>query len=87
MEERDAVSELVSKAENKNGIAVTIGVDNDTESENVCNTAQLSLLSSTYSAGKFKGSLGIIGPVRMPYSKLVKIVDFTAKKLSQILSE
>jgi heat-inducible transcriptional repressor len=33
-----------------------------------------------------KGTIGVIGPTRMPYSKLVSIVDYTAKLLSAVLS-
>jgi len=87
IDERKAVGDLITKAEETAGINVSIGFANKEESDNVGSTAQLSLLSSSYAAGKFKGALGIIGPMRMPYSKLIGIVDYTAKRLTQILSE
>jgi transcriptional regulator of heat shock response len=31
--------------------------------------------------------IGIIGPTRMPYSKLISIVEYTAKSLTEALSE
>jgi heat-inducible transcriptional repressor len=87
IEERGTITELVSRAGIVEGITVTIGVNRDPDSKNRDKGEKLSLMSSTYAAGKFKGILGIIGPTRMPYSKLVSVVDYTAKRLSEILSE
>ncbi len=83
IEERQAVYNLVSRAGVVEGITITVGVSG-VKGQAV---EELSLLSSSYQAGKFKGTLGIIGPVRMPYSRLLGIVDFTAKRLSEVLSE
>ncbi len=35
--------------------------------------------------GKVVGAIGVIGPMRMDYSRVVPIVDFTAKVLSDVL--
>jgi heat-inducible transcriptional repressor len=32
------------------------------------------------------GTLGIIGPTRMPYSMIIPLVDYTARLVSDILS-
>ncbi len=85
VEERKTVAELVSRIGIVEGITVTIGVNGGEEGQP--EGKELSLMSSSYSAGKFKGILGIIGPTRMPYSKLVSVVDYTARRLSEILSE
>ncbi len=87
LEERQTVYELVSNAGIDQGITITIGVGSKKNSIKGDKGEELSLLSTTYSAGKVKGKIGIIGPMRMPYSKLVGIVDYTAKRLSKILSE
>ena len=87
IEERQTVFELVSRAGIMEGITVTIGVEGGKKAHESRNIERLSLLSSTYSAGKFRGILGVIGPTRMPYSKLMGVVDYTAKRLSEILSE
>jgi heat-inducible transcriptional repressor len=86
IEERATVYELVSKAGISEGISITIGVRSPKAGDK-CNVEELSLLSSPYEAGKFKGMLGIIGPTRMPYSRLLGIVDYTAKRLSEVLSD
>ncbi|MEE9555301.1 MAG: heat-inducible transcriptional repressor HrcA [candidate division Zixibacteria bacterium] len=89
VEERKTMIELVSRAGIVEGICVTIGVEGGGSGgdKDLAESKDFSLMSSTYSAGKFKGILGIIGPTRMPYSKLVSVVDYTAKRLSEILSE
>lgn len=87
IEKRETVQRMVSGGSEAEGIRVVVGVDSQEESEQIGNTAQLSLLSSTYTAGKSKGVLGIIGPTRMPYSRLIGIVEFTARRLSEILSD
>ncbi len=87
LDRRETVGRLMSEASGVEGIRVVIGVDSEEKSDEIGRTAEFSILSSTYMAGKFKGVLGIMGPTRMPYSRLIGIVDFTAKRLSQILSE
>ncbi|RKZ29626.1 hypothetical protein DRQ33_08630, partial [bacterium] len=46
--------------------------------------SDLGLIVSSYSLGSGKGILGIVGPTRMNYQKLVQIVSFTAKKMSEL---
>ncbi|MBD3169644.1 MAG: heat-inducible transcription repressor HrcA, partial [candidate division Zixibacteria bacterium] len=46
----------------------------------------VSVVSSTYNAGTSKGVLGVMGPTRMPYSKIVSVVEYTARLLSKMLS-
>ena len=87
IEERQTVAEMVSRAGISEGITVTLGVESSGRKDSMKGAEEFSLLSSTYSAGKFKGILGIIGPTRMPYSKLVAVVEYTARRLSEILSE
>ncbi|RMI15478.1 MAG: heat-inducible transcription repressor HrcA, partial [Calditrichaeota bacterium] len=43
-----------------------------------------SIIAARYKVGTTAGLLGIIGPTRMNYSKLVSLVDFTAQTLSSI---
>ncbi|OGC76554.1 MAG: heat-inducible transcription repressor HrcA [candidate division Zixibacteria bacterium RBG_16_50_21] len=82
IEEKKLLTELLSSHHIKEGITITIG----TESEKG-EMSSFSLVTSTYQAGKVKGTIGVVGPTRMPYSKLISIVDYTAKALSEILSE
>lgn len=55
--------------------------------ESRCETMKdLSLITASYAQdGKLLGTLGVIGPVSMDYSKVISIVDFTAKTVSHLL--
>jgi heat-inducible transcriptional repressor len=88
IEERQAVYELMSRAGVEGGVSVTIGVGGRVGGPRKGGgTEELSLLSTVYRAGKFQGTIGIIGPTRMPYSRLFGIMDYTARRLSEVLSE
>ncbi len=82
IEDRNALHEMLTGTGISEGITITIGYENKKGK-----AEQLSLLTSTYNMGGVKGVVGIIGPTRMKYSKLVSLVDYTAKMLSEILSE
>lgn len=49
---------------------------------------EISLISSPYRQGStILGVLGVIGPLRMDYSRIIPVVEFTATLLSQLLEE
>jgi len=82
IEQKQELASIVSGTALADGIVVTIGKE-----ANLGNFEMCSLVTSTYNAGRSKGTIGVIGPTRMKYSKLVSIVDYTAKLLSKLLSE
>jgi heat-inducible transcriptional repressor len=82
IEEKRLLAELVSAKGIKNGITITIGKEIERGEMQSC-----SLVTSSYRAGKVSGTIGIIGPTRMRYAKLISLVDYTAKLLSEILSK
>jgi len=48
---------------------------------------ELSVVSSPYEVdGLVVGTLGVIGPTRMHYDRMIQIVDITAKLVSNALS-
>lgn len=65
------------------GVRVLIGADSDLTSE-----LDFSLVASTYSAGEQStGTLGIFGPSRMEYQKVIPLVHYLGQALSRALSE
>jgi heat-inducible transcriptional repressor len=82
LEEKKLLAELVSAKGIKEGITITIGKEIETGEMQSC-----SLVTSPYEAGKVRGTIGIIGPTRMRYSKLVSMVEYTARLLSDLLSK
>ncbi|MEI6548154.1 MAG: heat-inducible transcriptional repressor HrcA, partial [Burkholderiales bacterium] len=48
---------------------------------------QLSVVVAPYEAdGKIVGTLGVIGPTRMAYDRVIQIVDITARLVTSALS-
>ncbi len=82
LEEKRLLAELVSARGIKEGITITIGREIEKGEMQSC-----SLVTSPYRAGKVRGTIGIIGPTRMRYSKLASMVQYTAKLLSEVLSK
>jgi heat-inducible transcriptional repressor len=72
---------LLDQAIAATGVQIFIGEESGYEV-----FSDYSVVTSTYEAtGRVLGVLGVIGPTRMPYSRVVPIVDLTAKMLSAAL--
>ena len=70
---------LLPDKENKNGIIVKIGNESKIDQLKDC-----SVVTATYSIGKYVlGSIGVIGPKRMDYPKVVATMDHIRKKLNE----
>lgn len=80
LEDGTILSEFLSDAYEE-GLVITIGRENKFSEIMNC-----SLVTSTYQVGKISGTIGVIGPTRMPYNKLVSVVEYTAKTITEALS-
>ncbi len=82
MEDESQLQRLIQTADmGKNDLAVKIGTEIKHDQINNC-----SLIVATYSiADKPLGSIGVLGPTRMEYSKVISIVDYLAKALTELL--
>lgn len=67
--------------DNNNGIVVTIGGENQ-EGQ----LQSFSIIKTNYNIGRMTGSLGVIGPKRMPYPYLISVVEYTAKVIEELRS-
>ncbi len=82
LEEETMLSRLLEGASTES-LKVTIGEEIEIEEIQEC-----SLITATYSIGdKTIGTIGVIGPTRMDYSKVITIVGHITHKLTQTLSE
>jgi heat-inducible transcriptional repressor len=71
--------EISSQAE---GVRIYIGGESQ-----VVPFEELSVVSAPYEVdGQVVGTLGVIGPTRMPYDRMIQIVDITAKLVTNALS-
>jgi heat-inducible transcriptional repressor len=63
------------------GVQIRIGSEHQLKSVNHC-----SIISASYTIdGEPVGTIGVIGPLRMDYSKVVGLVDYLASDVSSIL--
>jgi heat-inducible transcriptional repressor len=82
MEEKDLLYNFLAKTTDS-GVSVSIGGENPYEEFRDC-----SIVTATYSLGdRILGTIGVIGPTRMEYSKAVSVMDYMGKALSRYLTK
>ncbi|MDC9701176.1 MAG: heat-inducible transcriptional repressor HrcA [Alphaproteobacteria bacterium] len=83
LERKSEVMELFSLAEKGNGVRIFIGSENK-----LFSLSGSSLVLSPYydSEKKVIGVLGVIGPTRLNYARIVPVVDYTAKLVTHLLT-
>ncbi len=83
VKEKKAVIQLLDKYIQSEGVQVFIGSESQFLGDHGC-----SLVVSQYKRGdRVLGALGVIGPTRMDYSKVIPLVDSTAKQVSRLLED
>ena len=81
-EQKAQLMRLLDIAGQADGVRIFIGGESQ-----VVPFEDLSIVSSPYEVdGKIVGTLGVIGPTRMPYDRMIQIVDITSKLMSNALS-
>jgi heat-inducible transcriptional repressor len=82
IENEDIIVHLLEKHdESQKGFVVTIGAENKDET-----TKEYSFVTGTYDVEGVTGRVGIIGPTRMNYSKVIPLVDYVAQTIAKMLS-
>ncbi|MGE5574224.1 MAG: heat-inducible transcriptional repressor HrcA [Bacillota bacterium] len=80
--EDDALRSLLSGAAEAGGVTVTIGREAGHPSMGMC-----SMVSAPYEVrGVPMGALGVVGPTRMHYSRVVALVELVAENLGDVLT-
>ena len=81
-ERRTSLMQLLDNSQQAEGIQIFIGGESGYLALDEC-----SMVTAPYKAdGQVVGTLGVIGPTRMAYERVIPIVDVTAKLLSNALS-
>ncbi|MCK5573771.1 MAG: heat-inducible transcription repressor HrcA [Bacteroidetes bacterium] len=62
-------------------IKVTVGKENEDQK-----LERYSVITAAYSMGDVAGSIGVLGPKRMPYDRMIPLVDFVARAISEMFS-
>jgi len=82
IEEKQRLVRILSEYIDGSGVTVVIGTEHSTP-----DLRPFSLVASTYGEGSRSGTVGIIGPTRMRYSRAITAVDGVALAVSRVLSE
>ena len=83
LDEKGVLYSIMDSVSNDGVINVLIGAENKVEEIKDC-----SLVTTTYSLGGVTiGSIGIIGPTRMEYSKVISSMKFIRDKLNQEINK
>jgi heat-inducible transcriptional repressor len=81
-EQKTQLMRLLDISSRAEGVRIYIGGESGTVP-----FEDLSIVSAPYQVdGQVVGTLGVIGPTRMPYDRMIQIVDITAKLVSNALS-
>ncbi|MBT3358056.1 MAG: heat-inducible transcriptional repressor HrcA [Rhodospirillales bacterium] len=82
LETKDAMLKMISLADTAEGVQIFIGSDSQLFGLSGC-----SMIVGSYqnSQNHVLGAIGVIGPTRMDYARIIPMVDFTAKLIGRII--
>ena len=81
-EQKAQLMRLMDNSSKAQGVRIYIGGESQ-----IVPFEELSVVSAPYEVdGQVVGTLGVVGPTRMPYDRMIQIVDITSKLISNALS-
>lgn len=82
IEENNILRRILARSLENEGIMTMIGEEIEEEHVKGC-----SMVSTSYKIGnKLVGAVGVLGPTRMDYEKVVPLVDYTGKVVTELLT-
>src|ERR1700674_3841978 len=83
LETKRGVADLLGRAESADGVRIFIGSENKLFSLSGSST----IISPYHDAtGRIVGVIGVIGPTRLNYARIIPMVDYTAKVVGKVLA-
>ena len=81
LERKESLSDILEMAETGQGVRIFIGSENT-----LFSLSGSSLIVAPYknSEDRIIGAVGVIGPTRLNYSRIVPMVDYTAQLMSKL---
>ena len=82
LETREQLLRLLDLTNRAEGVQIFIGAENEMFSVSGC-----SMIVAPYSnsADRIVGAIGVIGPTRMNYARIIPLVDYTAKVIGRLI--
>jgi transcriptional regulator of heat shock response len=81
LESKEAVARAFLRSAGGSGVHVTIGSENPVRHMKSC-----SIVSCSCRVGKDVGALGVIGPLRMEYPRIITLIEFASSELTRRLA-
>ena len=82
VEEKERLVRLLNQYIDGPGLTIVIGHEHLTP-----DLRSFSLVAATYADGSRRGTVGVIGPMRMHYSRTIAVVDGVAQAVSRVLRD
>jgi heat-inducible transcriptional repressor len=79
-ERREHLADLLRQRSDKSGITISIGNENPDPKLD-----SFTIVTAQYSSAGVTGVIGVIGPTRMPYEKIISLVTHTSKLITDLL--
>lgn len=83
MDNEDIIIHVLETGEGQRGSA-TVSIGEETKIEHL---KDFSVVTKTYTVGDISGTVGVLGPKRMEYSKMIPLVDFVATTISKLFEQ
>jgi heat-inducible transcriptional repressor len=80
-ERRDLLKSVLGERLGQSGLKVTIGVEHGNPA-----LSDFTVVTSEYRVAGLRGVIGVIGPTRMPYERVIALVDGTSALISEYLT-
>ncbi len=82
LETKETMLKMLEATQSADGVQIFIGAENSLFSHTGC-----SMVIAPYTDGQERivGAIGVIGPTRINYARIIPMVDYTAKVIGQIL--
>jgi heat-inducible transcriptional repressor len=79
-ETREYLGEVLRRRSSESGVSITIGNEHGEAA-----LEPFTLVTAPYHVGALNGVIGVIGPTRMPYEKVIALVTHTSQLVTELL--
>ena len=82
LETKEEMLKLLSLTDTADGVQIFIGADNT-----LFNVGGVSMVADSFQNKnqQIVGAIGVIGPMRMNYARIIPMVDYTAKLIGRLI--
>ena len=80
-ERTDLLRSMLTQRTGRSGLTITIGAEHDDPA-----LSNFTIVTSEYAVAGLRGVIGVIGPTRMPYDRVISLVEGTSALVSDFLT-